>query len=602
MWTTARHAAILTVALFALTGIMSAQRSWVGVIESDTVWLDNFSREVGRLTEYAAMKPGGMPPGEVIETAWMEALNHVLIGREAAAMGLQMPLSIVDSIILADPPQFLKNGIVDENGKFDAALLAGMLHNPDSVVRARVRPGTTGEQQRRAIETMRTSMDDMRRRYRDVLLRQQIEQLFADTFTPDSAALVAAFARAASRCTADLVMIPCMSTRPVVTDDALKSYYELHKNEPRYTATKPLRRVAYLSFPVRATSRDSAEVLDGVKRFLMDYRTSGAARRDSIMRSLRDAMAVETMRVTATDSAARPLYKACTSMKKGDVAGPFMTARGIAVIRLDTVMKVAKTKDYGITFIATAVEPGQRTVDSILQQVNSVIDAYEGGTELGETARRVNKTIELSDVFSTDDRPLGSYRLADVAFSTQVSAMCEPVDVPELGVVLAVVIDSITPGPLPYEIIEQRIEKDYVDEQNCVATKRVAEGVQGISVIMDDGMFVVPERPQSSTLMRGISIERSGIIADSLFDARLAEAVYATAQKGLLPVIQGDNGWYVVNVKERVAPEPREFSMWFDVHGKDYVDQQRAIAFEQQWTERLTKLKVVDNRWMYFRY
>jgi hypothetical protein len=105
----------------------------VGAVNNDTIKLEMFSQDVGRRLELASMA-GRTTEAQVIETAWTELVRQSLLRQLAAARGVVVTEAQVDSLLLANPPAFVRQGFADENGKFLPDVLRATLRNPDSLL------------------------------------------------------------------------------------------------------------------------------------------------------------------------------------------------------------------------------------------------------------------------------------------------------------------------------------------------------------------------------------------------------------------------------------------------------------------------------------
>jgi len=658
-----------------------AQRPVVGVVNADTLWLDVFARDVGRRIEYANSHGKAHEP-DVIEQAWRDAIDRRLIMREAEKRGITLSDVETDSILLSDPPEYIRRGVQNAKGEFDPTLLEWMMRDPEGLVRAK-NPSLNASETQQAAERVRESMTDLRLRFRDGLLRKRLQDHWARTFVVDSTALMSEYMNQASTCSADVVMMPCASSTPPPTHQELERWW--FGNKSMYVAKLPMRRLAYLSFPLTPTKADTA---------LMLRTASSALKSDSMFAALaRISEQSERVLFSAKDPDGA-FYAAAKSAKRGQVVGPIVVEGGVGVVKIDSVIagkniarrvrrivlpndaRLKPTSDRILAAVAakasfdslqrahsaegadgngiillrgmldaaserivfgtkvgalspavntgdastmflvieesprivfvhaltSAFQPSKSTVDAVLRNVDEVLAAYEGGEELGAVAQRFGKKIELTPYFDDSAPVLGSYRLRDAAFTTQVAAACDPVETATAGVVAAIVADSLPAGEMPFEACSDAVLKDWASNERCRIRSMYAQGMAAFVVRTESGELLITESLSDMKVARGTTVSYSGAIANIGTDASLARMVYAKNQVGLLGPLQGDRGWYMVNVREITLGAAKDYPMFVMLRGNDAFKEQRDAAFTSFLRSLRDTSTIVDERWHYFRY
>lgn len=572
------------------------ERPAVGAVNGDTIWLDDFAREVGRRSELRSLAVR-FEQADVVQSTWDDMVLDRLLLQEAVRRGIDVTTAMVDSILLNDPPDYIRRGIVDEKGRFDKGLLHGMLLRPDSTAWARS-PKDTPDEHRRHVQDIRDVMDDLRSRLRLVMIRSLVRTRIEAEAVIDTAALKEHFLTAASTCTADLLAIPCGDAAQDVPSDGACQVW-LAKNAQRYQAKEEIRRCAYMAFPMTPTPADSADVLQRIRRFVADCRAMPTQRgRDSLF-LLVAANTLAAPVVLHPDSAAtRAVYDACRGKAVGSVVGPVVLAGGIAVAHVDSVHPTS----IDATMILTSIDPGPATIDSILQRVQAVIDDYESGMDLGTVADRAGRDIKVTPWFMRREKVFGSWRLADVAFGTPRGLICDPVDTPEMGVVLAVVIDSVAPGPLPLDACRDQVRADLAMENACMAQNAAIQALYARCTVKGGALTVNGTLPAGATIERAVTVDRIGSVGETRFDADLVRQVYAKPGTGLRGPYRGSTGWYILNVRAIDIPSMDEFPLYLSLRGDDLVAMQRQEHYNTVEQRLRSTANIVDQRWITFRY
>jgi len=571
-----------------------------GIVNGDTIWLDVFSRDVGRRLELQSMG-NQQEQADVVEAAWNDVVTRTLLMQEANRRSVGVTQQQVDSVLLKATPEFVKRGVVDSKGQFDIATLRSMLYSPDSLVRARLGTDATPTDLQTQTASLRESMQELRERLSDVILEERLRAVLNSTFVADSAALRKEFERAVVRCTVEVAILPCArAAEPEETE--LKRYYDLHTFD--FKTDTPLRRIAYLSWSMAASKKDSTTILTNIQRFVSDINArTNKKQRDSLWNAVA-SLTVSGDALLHPDSAAtRELYAGMKGAALGRARGPITNTEGVHVFFVDSIISLGKNRvAYKVRGIATSIEPTQATVDSVLLDVQRAIDMYENGTELGAVAQRYGKRIGISPFFSRDQKLFGSYRIADVAFNTQKTAATDPVDTPEKGVVLGVVVDSVDVGIIPFDAAFDVVRKVVRRDRACMDAKVDARKFFGMITRLPEGQMFIADAPKDMKLLRNVSVEADGMIGDELFDPTATREILLHKEPGLFGPFLGDAGWFVVNTLQYVVADPKEFQMYLDLRGSDLMQMQRDVAYDNWLALTKRNAIIVDNRWIYFRY
>lgn len=596
--------------LCLLTGALSlsaqvrptqAPRPLAGVINGDTVWLDEYSREIGRRTEYAQLR-GQVDPPEIMQAAWEDIIRRRLLLRASVANGVVVSLSDVDSVLLTATPEYIRRGVVDDRGRFDAALLKSMVLRPDSIVRANM-AGMPAANQEQEINQLKGTIAQWREFIGFAETESRLRRKVTSSVTLDTTGLRDRFRRTASTVTADIVLIPCAKDIPQPNVSELQAFHKA--NASAYTTPDPMRRLAILSWPMTAAPIDSSLVLGNIKQFVSLLNSARSSRqKDSIWNSVASTTSSGSIRLSPDSAAQAEFYGYVRGKKVGMAIGPILHRTGVHLLLIDSVAKVKGSKNPTVRarYIVTPIDPSKQTVDSILAVVNEAVSLYEEGIELGAVAGRFGRTITLSPWFTENQKLYGSYRLPNVAFRTQVAASCDPIDTPEKGVVMAVVVDSVPAGPLPFEAAIPAMSEAIMRSRGCDARRDLAKTVRGLSSRIDGGTLFLADRPKEAQIARGLTVTGDGFFGDAMVDVTAAREVLAKPTTDLYGPFLGDNGWYIVNITGINAANIDEFPMWLELKESDILEEQRSAAWDKFERDLRAAAVIDDQRWLYFRY
>lgn len=576
-------------------------RAYAGVINGDTIWLDEYSKEVGRRTEYVQQR-GKVDPSEIMQQAWEELTKRRLLLRESVRLGVRVSNADVDSIFMKATPDFIKRGVIDDKGKFDLELLKAILYRPDSLIRANT-AGLTEKERSDELLQLKASVAQWREIIGLSETESRVRRAVTDTVRLDTASLRPRFREAATSATADVIYMPCNTDIPAPSIAEMEAYHKANPQE--FTTTKPMRRLAYLAWPMKAAPIDSALVLSNVSRFVSLVNDARSVRkRDSLWQSIASTTSSGGVRLSPDSVAHSWFYGLVKGKKTGTAVGPIKHASGVHVLLVDSLIAVKgrKLPDIRARVIVSEIEPSRQTVDSILKIVDDAAGLYDQGMELGAIAGRFGRSIELSPWFTDDEKIFGSYRLGDIAFKTQVAAACDPIDTPDKGVVLGVVVDSIDAGPMPFDAAASSVAIILARQRGCEAQKNVMKSVMGLTTRLDDGVMFIAENPKGAQIKRGISVQGGGFIGEELFDPAASKEILAKPLPDLYGPFLGDLGWYIVNINGIVKANDAEFPMWLELRTEDLLQERKQNVWDEYLKTIRRSASIEDNRWYYFRY
>lgn len=575
-------------------------RPHAGVVNGDTIWLDEYSKEVGRRTEYVQQR-GKVDPSEIMQQAWTELTQRKLLLRESVRLGVRVTNADIDSIFMKATPDFIKRGVIDDKGKFDLELLKAILYRPDSLIRANT-AGLSEKERSDELLQLKASVAQWREIIGLSETEMRVRRVVTDTVGLDTASLRPRFREAAASATVDVVRVPCLSELPAPSVADMEAY---HKANPReFTTAKPMRRLAYLAWPMKAAPIDSALVLSNISRFVSLVNAArNSSKRDSLWQSIASSTSSGVVRLSPDSTAQSWFYGLVKGKKTGTAVGPIRHASGVHVLLVDSLIAVKgrKLPDIRARVIVSEIEPSRQTVDSILKIVDDAAGLYDQGMELGAIAGRFGRSIELSPWFTADEKIFGSYRLGDIAFKTQVAAACDPIDTPEKGVVLGIVVDSIDAGPVPFDAAAARVAAILTRQRGCEARKDFMKTVMGLTTRLDDGQMFIAENPKGAQIIRGVSVQ-GGFIGEELYDPTAAAEILAKPLPDLYGPFLGDLGWYIVNITGIVKANEAEFPMWLELRTEDLLQERKQNVWDEYLKSIRTSASVEDNRWYYFRY
>lgn len=591
----------LTIVLSTSLRAQSESVPVVGVVNGDTIWVDSFSREVGRRAQMNELG-GSATSADILQSTWILQVDDLLISQAAVQRGIAVTDAEVDNILLRETPDFVRRGIVDEKGRFDYNLLEMMLKNPEKLLEVQGK-GLTPAQRERQLNLLKQSVAQLRERVRVGARNNRLQgTIYAET-PIDEEKVFDQYLLQTTRAIADIIYLSCPAVTAEPQYSEIETWYD--KFPDRYVSEAENRRLATLSWALEASPLDSIAFLRDVSLFVSELRSARSPeQQDSLWRKLSTSRASGSTVLHPDSVDQKIFYQAVDGRQTREVTDPVLHESGLHIFLVDSVTPTSTSGmlAYSARVLVLEFGPSRETIDSLLTEVRAAKEHYESGKSLGQVALLYKKDVDLSDYFTRDGKVYDSYRLANMAFSAQLAQMLDLVDAAETGFTLGVVADSIPPGLMPLGAVKDDVARDWKIDMACIRMSDRARTIYDLVTILEDKQMFVGVPIPDATIMRDIEIQALGLIGESIIDPLAAEAICDAPKLGLKGPFRGDAGWYVANIKSVFKSTREDFDLYSKLHGDELMIEQR----EQHWKSWLQNLRdsatIEDFRSEYFRY
>lgn len=569
-------------------------RPIAGIVGADTVWLDDFMREVSHRREYHSLI-SERSLSDVINDVWNDAVEERLVRAELAVRGVRISNADIDRMLIENPPSFVHGAFADDKGRFDAAMFIGYLLRPDSVVNQLPKA-----RRKTAYAEITSFTADVRQRYRVITERDSLRSLVRNSLSVDTVGLREWFVNEKTVAVADLLFLPCASFAAQPDDDDLRAWYNDRANE--YVTPLPLRRFIFTRFALLPTASDSVAHRRQVISFIEQCRQQNRqSSRDSLFRSV--ALYTDTAVQYVVKGSRDPFAALLTKARAGDVVGPVEVDSGFFIARVNSFATKEAVTTVMLTSVFMPYTPYKETVDSVYSIALQFISTYENGVELREALRRFGQGAALSEWVSWSQPVFNSWRMRDAVFDIPIGAISDPVDIAGMGLVVAVPVDSLEPGPLPFEAAHEMIRQDVLFDLSCDERRRYVDGVNATLAASSDGQLFIAERPRDAVIIRGASVTLNGTIADSISDSRFARWLIRKAP--LLEVFEprkGERGWYLGMLKHVSVPQYDDFPQFVEEKLLEFMTEKAEVNMNEILYNRRRNTEIYDVRWHHLRY
>mgnify|MGYP000888367662 CR=1 FL=1 len=241
----------------------------------------------------------------------------------------------------------------------------------------------------------------------------------------------------------------------------------------------------------------------------------------------------------------------------GGITGPVETKYGWHIIKVtDKISDELKWSQIEIK-----VNISTPTRNQIFRDAHAFHKQIQDGGDFTQIAEKL-KLNPIETPFFTNQRPiLNSQYITDIAFQNKPGFLLEPLELKYQGIVVVQVAEERSKGTTPFADKAEEIKKRLVLKKKVDLVKSRAQNIYNkvanygslkAAAAADSMLKVI-----SDTSFRMAS-SPSGVRRDVLFN----QAVFSktTPLMKILPPIKGENGWYIVEIKERKQSDPAKLT------------------------------------------
>ncbi len=294
------------------------------------------------------------------------------------------------------------------------------------------------------------------------------------------------------------------------------------------------------------------------------------------------------------ESMVKPFADKAFSMQAGEIGEPVKTRFGWHIIKVE---KIQEATTISPTDAAKDIRDKLTITESrqlALEHTETVYDSIYDGDDLATVAKSYEVPLEDTDFFTNKGTNLKGIsnpkKFAQIAFELEKMSISEIQDFKDGYYLIQVTAKSEASVPA-FETVAEKVKADVIKVQQDQRAKADAETfladvLKGTS--MDEAGAPYKIKPVETGLF-----SRKGAIPKIGSEPLISQSTFElSVQKPLLDrVVQGKQGWYVIQLKDRKSPPEDGFAKQKESILKSLSDQKKQAAF-QSW---LADLKARSN-------
>jgi peptidyl-prolyl cis-trans isomerase D len=608
--------AIVVVFVFwGVGGMNTARDNAIANVNGEVITYNEYREAYGQLRDRYRRTYGDILNDEIMKTlrldeqALNQLVNRALMLQEAKRLNIQVADKTIDQAI-HKIPAFQTNGVFDE------------------------------ERAKLILAQNRISTSDFRDSFRKDLIVEHLHAMIIEGVVATEAEAKEWYDWYNAEIALNFVLFPTENYKDItLTDDQISEFFKTNENDYR---TEPQVKVRYLfldpkNYKDRVTI-DQDQIAEYYYRHPEEFRTEKTVEARHILLSLdenadprivaekkQEAMKIYKMAREGRpfadlakkysegpsredggylgeftkETMVKPFADKAFGMQPGEISEPVRTRFGWHIIKVENVNEAQiQSLEQAEKIIREKLVSG-KAKSLALQKAEEIYDAsLFDGVNLADVAQTHSIPVKTTDFFDLQGPPsddIGDRQMfAQAAFGLDKMTISDIQDFGD-GYYLLQVVDRIEPSIPPLASVQDRVKQDLLAK---LQQERARTDAQALLAELQTGKSMDEAAKSYDVQQTGFFKRTGGAIPEIGYEPGVTQAAFelGAEKKVSDQAIEGQQGWYVIELQERKLPAAEGFEKDKNLILKQVTEQKKQTVLQQWLADLNERGKIKINR------